>query len=121
MHFVIHALDRPDAGDLRASTRERHLDYLAGFDVVFGGPLLDDEGEMCGSLIVVDVDVRALKGGGKLGTVKVAISRSELDEALKRQRNRMLVATAVVHDFTLITADERILAYPHLLSFDARN
>ena len=30
MHFVIHALDRPDAGDLRASTRERHLDYLSG-------------------------------------------------------------------------------------------
>jgi len=58
MHFVIHALDRPDAGDLRASTRERHLDYLAGFDVVFGGPLLDDEGEMCGSLIVVDMPDR---------------------------------------------------------------
>ena len=59
MHFVIHALDRLDAGDLRASTRERHLDYLAGFDVVFGGPLLDDEGEMCGSLIVVDMPDRA--------------------------------------------------------------
>ena len=58
MHFVIHALDRPDAGDLRASTRERHLDYLSGFDVVFGGPLLDDEGKMCGSLIVVDMPDR---------------------------------------------------------------
>ena len=34
--------------------------------------------------------------------------------------DRMLVATAVVHDLTLMTADERIIAYPHLLSFDAR-
>ena len=58
MHFVIHALDRPDAGDLRLSIREHHVDYLAGFNVVFGGPLLDDEGEMCGSLIVVDMPDR---------------------------------------------------------------
>jgi PIN domain nuclease of toxin-antitoxin system len=33
----------------------------------------------------------------------------------------MLVATAVVHDLTLMTADDRILAYPHLLSLDARD
>ena len=59
MYFVIHALDRSDAGDLRASNRAHHLDYLAGFDVVFGGPLLDDEGEMCGSLIVVDLPDRS--------------------------------------------------------------
>ena len=34
--------------------------------------------------------------------------------------DRILVATAVVHDLTLMTADDRILAYPHLLSSDAR-
>jgi len=48
MHFVIHALDRPDAGDLRASTRERHLDYLAGFDVVFGARSLTMRGRCVG-------------------------------------------------------------------------
>ena len=58
MHFVIHALDRPDAGDLRVSTRERHLEYLVGFNVVFAGPLLDEDGEMCGSLIVVEMPDR---------------------------------------------------------------
>lgn len=58
MHFVIHALDRPGAGDLRASTRDRHLDYISGFEVVFGGPLLDDDGQMCGSLIVVEMPDR---------------------------------------------------------------
>ncbi len=52
-------------------------------------------GSSAGALIVADVDVRALRGGGKLGTVKVAISRHQVDEALKRQRNRMLVATLV--------------------------
>ena len=34
--------------------------------------------------------------------------------------DRMLVATAMVHDLTLATADERILAYPRALSLDAR-
>ncbi len=59
MHFVIHAFDRSDAGDLRARTRPDHLEYASGFDVAFGGPMLDDDGEMCGSLLVVDVEDRA--------------------------------------------------------------
>ena len=58
MHYVIYALDRSDAGGLRARTRPDHLAYLAGFEVTFGGPLLDDDGQMCGSLIVLDVDTR---------------------------------------------------------------
>jgi len=59
VHFVIHALDHPDAGDLRARTRPDHLAYLEGFKLTFGGPMLDDQGEMCGSLIVLDVEDRA--------------------------------------------------------------
>ncbi len=58
MHFVIQAFDRADAGDLRVRTRPRHLDYLADFEVIFGGPLLADDGVMCGSLIVVQVEDR---------------------------------------------------------------
>jgi len=58
MHYVIHALDHPDAGDLRAQTRADHLAYWDDFEVTFGGPLLDDEGQMVGSLIVLDVDTR---------------------------------------------------------------
>ena len=58
MHYVIHALDRSDAGDLRVRTRPDHLAYLSGFEVTFGGPLLDDDGQMCGSLIVLNVDTR---------------------------------------------------------------
>ena len=59
MHFVIHAIDRTDAGSLRVRTRPAHLDYLGGFDVTFGGPMLDDDGAMCGSLIVVQAEDRA--------------------------------------------------------------
>ena len=58
MPHVIHALDRADAGDLRAATRPEHLAYVGGFDVLYGGPLLEDDGRMCGSLIVLDVDTR---------------------------------------------------------------
>ena len=62
MHFVIHALDGFEAENLRASTQGRHLNYLAGFEVVFGGPLLDDDGEMCGSLIEVEMPNRTAVG-----------------------------------------------------------
>ena len=58
MHYVIHALARSDAGDLRARTRPDHLAYLVGVAVTFGGPLLDDDGQMGGSLIVLDVNTR---------------------------------------------------------------
>ena len=38
----------------------------------------------------------------------------------KDPADRMLVATAIHNGFTFVTADERILAYPHVLSMDAR-
>ncbi|MDG2908593.1 MAG: YciI family protein [Acidimicrobiales bacterium] len=56
MIFAIHALDRSDAGSLRAETRPTHLDYVAGFDVAYGGPLLDAEGDMCGSLVILEAE-----------------------------------------------------------------
>ncbi len=59
MHFVIYAIDRLEAGSLRMRTRPAHLDYLDEFDIVFGGPMLDDDGLMCGSLIVVRAEDRA--------------------------------------------------------------
>ena len=40
MYFAIHALDRADAGGLRAEMRSSHREYVNGFDVVFGGSLL---------------------------------------------------------------------------------
>ena len=59
MLFVIHAIDRPDSLGLRKATRAAHLEYLADFDTPVGGPLLDADGAMCGSCIVLDVPDRA--------------------------------------------------------------
>lgn len=59
MLFVIYAIDRPDSLELRKATRAAHLEFLAGFDTPVGGPLLDTDGQMCGSCIVLDVPDRA--------------------------------------------------------------
>ena len=52
---------------------------------------------------------------------EIAISAYNLPGDFHRDpADRMIVATARVHDLTLATADERILSYPHVLSLDAR-
>ena len=56
MHFAIHAIDRNDAGDLRLQTRPNHLKYLQDFEILYAGPLLDENQDMCGSLIVFEAD-----------------------------------------------------------------
>ncbi len=38
----------------------------------------------------------------------------------KDPADRILVATAIHHGLTLVTADERILAFPHAMTLDAR-
>lgn len=65
-------------------------------------------------------------------TKHLILSLLDLDHATAREAyalqgtfhndpaDRMLVATARCHGFTLLTADERILAYPHVNHFDAR-
>ena len=54
-------------------------------------------------------------------THEIAVAAYNLPGEFHRDpADRMLVATAIVHDLTVMTADERILAYPHRLSLDAR-
>src|SRR3546814_13973426 len=64
MYYIIYALDRPDAGDLRIKTRAAHREYLHRSDLpvrlVLAGPLLaDDAVTLIGSLIAVAVDSRS--------------------------------------------------------------
>jgi uncharacterized protein YciI len=67
MHFAVYALDKPDAGLLRAELGDAHRARLRGHDhpveVVIAGPLLDEAGNPIGSLIVIEAasigDVRA--------------------------------------------------------------
>jgi uncharacterized protein YciI len=56
MRVALMAHDKPGALDVRVANRQAHLDYIKATGVVeMAGPLLDDAGQMCGSLIVLDV------------------------------------------------------------------
>jgi hypothetical protein len=61
--FVISYIDKPNSLALRMATREAHLAYAhsdkAPAKVKIGGPYLDDEGDMAGSLLIVEAPDRA--------------------------------------------------------------
>jgi uncharacterized protein YciI len=61
MLFAITAFDRPGALELRLQVRPAHLDYLNGktAQIQVAGPLLDDEDQPIGSLLIVEADDRA--------------------------------------------------------------
>lgn len=57
MQFVLIAKDKPGALQTRMDNREAHLAYVGETGAVaFGGPMLDEDGQMCGSMLVLDVD-----------------------------------------------------------------
>ena len=59
--FVLHCLDKADSLDLRMATRERHLAYVQSrlSDIKVAGPMLDDAGNMAGSVFILDVADKA--------------------------------------------------------------
>ena len=55
MRFALLCKDKPGHLDVRKSNRDAHLAYIKDTGVVeMAGPLLDAEGSMVGSLIVLD-------------------------------------------------------------------
>ena len=56
--FAIHCLDKPASLDLRLANRQAHLAYVGGFkdQARVGGQLLDAEGNMAGSLLVMEFE-----------------------------------------------------------------
>jgi uncharacterized protein YciI len=58
--FALMGRDGPNAAALRATHRPAHLEHLrpvaAAGRVRFAGPLLDDAGAPCGSLVVFEAD-----------------------------------------------------------------
>ena len=64
--YMMLCTDKSGALELRKATREAHLSYVAETGCVMqAGPLLDDAGEMAGSLIVLDLpDIDAAKHWG---------------------------------------------------------
>lgn len=63
MLFVITAIDKANSLQLRLSVREQHFAFVRqnkGFKL--GGPFLDANGEMCGSLMIIEAtDLEAMK------------------------------------------------------------
>jgi uncharacterized protein len=60
--YVILCTDKPDSLALRMATREAHLAYVKATTFVqfrLGGPFLSDEGEMVGSMLIVDAEDRS--------------------------------------------------------------
>lgn len=56
MLVALMAYDKEGALDVRKANRDAHVAYLKSSDaVVQAGPFLDEAGDMCGSLIVLDV------------------------------------------------------------------
>jgi uncharacterized protein YciI len=56
MLIALIAKDKPGALSVRQENRPAHVEYLKATGVVNqAGPLLDAAGEMCGSLVVLDV------------------------------------------------------------------
>jgi uncharacterized protein YciI len=57
MRFALMTKDKPGALQTRMDNREAHLAYITETGVVeMAGPVLDNDGQMCGSLIVLEVE-----------------------------------------------------------------
>ncbi|WP_147126517.1 YciI family protein [Shimia ponticola] len=55
MLIALMAHDKPGALEVRMDNRAAHLAYIEETGIVQqAGPLLDGEGQMCGSLIILD-------------------------------------------------------------------
>ena len=57
MRFALIAKDKLGSLDIRKANREAHVAYLKASDAVeMAGPFLDEAGNMCGSLIVLEFE-----------------------------------------------------------------
>jgi uncharacterized protein YciI len=55
--FVMHCIDKPDSLEVRMGAREAHLAYVREKGQIrLGGPYLDDAGQMCGSLMILEAE-----------------------------------------------------------------
>ncbi|HEX3700101.1 MAG TPA: YciI family protein [Phenylobacterium sp.] len=52
--FVLTCLDKPGSLEVRLAARPDHLAWVKDQPLKFGGPFLDDAGEMAGSLMIVE-------------------------------------------------------------------
>ena len=62
MQFIITAYDGPDMLDKRMEVRPRHIENMGRVNgkVICAGGLLDDEGRMIGSALIMDFESREM-------------------------------------------------------------
>lgn len=62
-HYVVHALDAPGKAEARVANRPAHRTRLREHShplkVRIGGPLLNDSGQMCGTMLLIEAATRA--------------------------------------------------------------
>ncbi len=58
MLYIVHCTDAPNTGDLRAATRDVHLQYLETKSdvIVLAGATLTEDGTPTGSHFIINVD-----------------------------------------------------------------
>lgn len=56
MRFALIAKDKSGALDVRKANRDAHVAYLKETNVEMAGPFLDENGDMCGSLIILEFE-----------------------------------------------------------------
>ncbi|MDE0968497.1 MAG: YciI family protein [Octadecabacter sp.] len=60
MRVALITQDNPDSLQIRLDNRDAHLAYIAETGVVeMAGPFLELDGQMCGSMIIMNVDTIA--------------------------------------------------------------
>ncbi len=61
MDFILYCIDKPNRADLRRTVRVAHLDYVSTRQQVFryGGPLVAEDGQVKGSLMILSLPDRA--------------------------------------------------------------
>src|SRR3954471_11760783 len=61
MDFILYCIDKPNRADVRQVARVPHLEYISGRQDVFrfGGPLVGEDGQVKGSLMILNLPDRA--------------------------------------------------------------
>ncbi len=58
MLFIVMCTDKPSSLEMRIAVRSQHLAYLKTYEkqIKIAGPLLNNDGKSCGSLIILNVE-----------------------------------------------------------------
>lgn len=56
MHFSFIGYDKPNSLDLRMENRPAHVEWLKSNPIPVAGPMLDDDGNPNGSVVIIEAE-----------------------------------------------------------------